>query len=85
MDNNMTPVVNPTPKFIDFPEAIRKINEGKRVARVSWQNADYGVLKDGWLTIFHKKDNKPIATFHIWNVSDGDMNGDDWIVLPDLE
>jgi len=60
---------------MDFPDAIREIMNGKKVTRISWGNDDYGVLKDGWLTIYTK------GAFHTWSVSDGDMEGQDWIVV----
>ncbi len=60
---------------MSFPDAIAKIIEGKKVARVSWGNDDYGLLKDGWLTIYTK------GAFHTWSVSDGDMiDAEDWFV-----
>lgn len=59
---------------MDFPQAIKEIMGGKKLSRVSWGNDDYGLLKDGWLTIYTK------GGFHTWTVSDGDMEGQDWFV-----
>ena len=93
MDDNLTPIepielktnaepLSPVemnkPETMDFPDAIRELINGRRIARVEWHNADYGVLKDGWLTIF--KD----GTFRTWLVNDGDLTSDDWQVLVDL-
>ena len=78
MDSNASPTLS-VPMTMNFPDAIKKIMEGKRVARISWANQDYGVLKDGWLTIFTK------GEFHTWTVNDGDMNGEDWTVVDDAE
>lgn len=64
----------PVARTMDFPDATRKIIDGKSVKRVEWGNKDYCLLKDGWLTIFTK------GEFHIWKVNDGDMEGNDWIV-----
>lgn len=90
MDNNLpepeqeilTPsTLTPMPKVagkamtMSFPEAMREIINGNKVARLSWENTDYGLLKDGWLTIFTK------GAFHTWSVSDGDMEGQDWTIL----
>ncbi len=58
-----------------FPDAISAIIAGKKVTRLSWKNDDYGLLKDGWLTIYTK------GAFHTWSVSDGDMEGQDWIIV----
>jgi hypothetical protein len=84
MDEPMTPVVEPVSVGMDFPDAIRKVIEGKRIARTSWGNADYGVLKDGFLVIFHKKEEENLPDFHTWLVNDGDLQATDWIVLPDI-
>lgn len=74
-------LLTPMPKIqsksvtMNFPDAIKEIIKGKRVRRVSWGSAsDYGLLKDGWLTIFTKD------AFHTWSVSDGDMEGEDWVI-----
>ena len=83
MDEAMTPIES-ADVLMDFPDAIRKVIAGKRIARVDWKNADYGVLKDGYLVIFHKKEGDKLADFHKWLISDGDLIADDWIVLPDL-
>lgn len=76
-DLTPTPVVVAS-QTMDFPEAIRKVINGKRVARESWDNVDYGLLKNEWLTIFTK------GEFRTWLVSQGDMEGNDWIVLEDI-
>jgi len=60
---------------MDFPDAIRDIISGKKVRRISWPEEDYGLLKDSWLTIYTKND------FHTWTVSEGDTEGNDWIVI----
>jgi len=74
----LSPMEMPKSETMDFPDAIRELIAGKRIARIEWHNADYGVLKDGWLTIF--KD----GVSHVWKVNDGDLESDDWIVLADL-
>lgn len=72
----LTPMPNSQskPQTMNFPDAIKEIIDGKKVRRVSWgSDKDYGFLKDGWLTIYTKD------AFHTWSVSDGDMEGEDWI------
>jgi len=75
--SNLTPIVDAevVPMTMSFPDAIKKIMDGKRVTRISWANKDYGCLKDGWLTIFTKGD------FFTWKVNAGDLEGNDWIVV----
>lgn len=60
---------------MDFPDAIKEIINGKKVKRISWPDEDQGLLKDGWLTIFTR------GAFHTWSVNDGDLEGQDWIVI----
>jgi hypothetical protein len=76
----MTPLPKTQSKALtmSFPDAMKKIIEGKMVTRVSWGNKDYCLLKDGWLTIFTK------GNFYTWQVNDGDMEGQDWIVITEL-
>ncbi len=65
-------------RTMDFPEAIREVTNGKRITRVSWlPSNDYALLKDGWLSVYTK------GEIHTWSVSDGDLEGRDWIVLPE--
>lgn len=59
-------------RTMDWPDAMRKIKEGKMVKRISWGNKDYCLLKDGWLSIFTND------KFFIWKVNDGDIEGQDW-------
>lgn len=79
MDNKtLTPIPRKTGESItmSFPDAIREIINGKKVRRISWESqSDHGLLKDGWLVIHTK------GIFHTWLVSDGDMEGQDWIVI----
>jgi hypothetical protein len=85
MNNTLTPTPVIKPNGMTFPEAIAKLIEGKRIARLSWlPDPDYGVLRDGWVTIFHKKEDDRVISFHKWTMNEGDLNGDDWIVLPDI-
>lgn len=79
------PALTPLPKIqgkamtMDFPDAMREIIKGNKIARLSWANGDYCLLKDGWLTIFTKNE------FHTWSVNDGDMEGQDWVIVKELE
>lgn len=64
---------------LSFSQAIEKVALGKMISRLEWENtAYYGKLNDGQLMI-HKPDNK----FYQWIISDGDIAGDDWFVLPE--
>ena len=76
------PALTPKPQIktrvvqMDFFDAMRKLASGKRIMRLSWSDpTDYGILKDGWLTIFTR------GSFHTWKVNDGDLEGRDWVVI----
>ena len=76
---SLTPVprIPGKPATMNFFTAIKKVWEGKRVTRISWGNNDYCIMDDGWLCVFTGKDNK----MHTWNINDGDMEGEDWVLL----
>ena len=87
MDEPLSPVeiLEPTnpiklPKSeMTFPEAISELTIGKKIARLSWTpNDSYGILKDGFLMLWIE------GEFKKWLVNDGDLLGDDWIVVSDL-
>lgn len=62
---------------MDFPDAMREIMAGHTITRLSWDsNDEYCLVKNGILSIFTK------GALHSWLVSDGDMQGTDWVVLP---
>lgn len=60
---------------LSFPDAIREVLNGRKITRLEWNNNDYCLLKDSFLTIFTRGD------FHQWIVNDGDLNAIDWVVL----
>ena len=63
---------------MDFIDAMKEIIAGKKVRRISWETqTDHCLLKDGWLSIHTK------GAFHTWSISDGDIEGQDWIVIKD--
>jgi hypothetical protein len=63
-------------KEMGFTGAIEKIILGKKLTRVEWRNmGTYIVLHEGILKI------KKSDGFHPLLVSEGDLRGDDWIVV----
>jgi len=64
---------------MSFPDAMKKVIEGKKVRRLEWPDEDYSFLKDEWLSIFTK------GKFHTWLVSAGDMlDVEDYIVVKEI-
>jgi len=68
-------IVQPT--TMSFPDAMHEIKAGNKVARISWPKEDFGLLRDDWLEIFTNGD------FYVWKVNDGDIEGEDWVVVAD--
>ena len=69
------PSVDTKAKTMNFPDAIREVINGKKIARLSWRDTkDYGFMKNGWLTIFTR------GEFHTWSINDGDLEAQDWAV-----
>lgn len=62
-------------RTMDFPEAIKLVIQGKKIARVSWGNPDFGFIDKEWLSIFTK------GGFHTWLISQGDLEGQDWVLV----
>lgn len=75
-----SPTKSPVPhkgKTMSFSEAITHIINGKKITRLDWKNSEfYGVLKDTRLML-HKPDGK----FYKWTINEGDLTGNDWIVI----
>ena len=63
---------------MDFPDAIRKVIDGKKIRRFSWDSqTDHGVSRNGWLCIYTK------GQYHTWSINDGDLEANDWYVMPE--
>jgi len=59
-----------------FGEALDKTIDGNKVTKLEWNDESvYGYLKDSILTL-HKNDQD-----FTWGVNDGDIVGEDWVVL----
>jgi len=68
-------------KPMAFYDILRAIGDGKRVTRLSWNDKrHYCHLKDGLLQL-HKAGESD-NTFHAWLINDGDLYGEDWVVIP---
>ncbi len=80
MEDTLTPTPQSTHKAMtmSFSDAMKEILNGKKITRVEWGNKDYCLMKDGWLSIFTK------GGFHTWLVNDGDMEGNDWVVVKEV-
>ena len=70
----MSPMAPPT--VMMFPDAMAAVIEGKKVQRQSWGNTDCIFLVGGRLSL-----RKSDGSLHQLLVSDGDMYGEDWVVV----
>lgn len=62
---------------IAFPAVIQAVIDGKKITKLEWGDQEYyGLLKNGFLML-HKPDGK----FYQWIISDGDLAGQDWVIL----
>ena len=68
----ITPIVQ-----MDFYAAMQRIAEGSKIHKLEWKDEEYyGLMKDGVLTL-----HKPDGNFYQWVINDGDLNGNDWIII----
>ena len=77
IEESLTPLPRKEGQSItmNFPDAMSAVIAGKKVARVSWGNDDYGCIKNEFLSIYTK------GAFHTWLVSESDMEGNDWFIV----
>jgi len=62
---------------MNFPQAMEKVIEGKKIHKIEWKDKEfYGFLNGEFLSL-----HKPDGRNYKWIISDGDLNGDDYIVL----
>ena len=74
---SMSPLPKSQEKTLTLPEAMQQIILKQRVHKLEWKDKEYYVfLNEGKLQL-HKPDGKD----YDWIVSEGDLNGDDYIIL----
>lgn len=77
MVQTSSPLPKKKVKVLKFADALKEIVEGKKVTKLEWKDVSvYGLLKEGRLKI-KLKDNM----YHDWILSDGDLTGEDYVVL----
>ena len=65
----------------DFPDAMRAVIDGKQITKQSWGTDSYAMLRNAELQI-HLIDEPNLEDgWHVWKVSEGDMIGEDWVIL----
>lgn len=64
-------------KTLDFPAAMQAVKEGKNVTKLEWNNPNILVCLNGGRLRIKLED----GLFHDLLVSDGDILGEDWVVL----
>jgi len=62
--------------LMDFPTAIVALTNGAHITKLEWKDREsYGMLRDSFLML-HRD-----GQWHRWIVNDGDLLGQDWVVL----
>lgn len=78
--------MSPVPKkhnaiTYSFPDVLKEIIKGRKATKLEWNTNDiYIMLKDGYLMIYRGDTDK---LFHPLKVSDGDLLGEDWCLMPE--
>lgn len=71
---------------VSFPEAIQAIIDGHHITKLEWDDPKcYGTLRRGFLmlSLHHPETEDPGEyQWHQWIITDGDLAGTDWIILP---
>lgn len=84
MKKTKSPQVSPAPEpevkkpaTLSFYEALELASKGNKIHKLEWKDEGfYAVFKDTMLQL-----RKPDGTFHAWTISEGDLLGDDYVVL----
>lgn len=67
------------PATFSFPAAAIYLIHGGRIHKLEWEDQEfYGVLDGGVLKL-----HKPDGNLYQWILSDTDLLGEDYIILPD--
>lgn len=72
-----SPVPQVEGKLMTFSEAVKEIVIGRKVHKLEWKDKDYYGFLNGGILSLHKPDGK---NYH-WLVNDGDINGEDYVVV----
>jgi len=77
-DPKVSPSVKNVPSYftkMTFPMAMNEVMTGRRVTKLEWDNPEIYVFLDSYLRI------KLEDGIHDLIVSDGDMYGEDWVII----
>lgn len=62
---------------MSFFKALELLAGGKKIHKLEWKDKEfYGQLKDTLVKL-----HKPTGNYHDWIISEGDMVGNDWVVI----
>jgi hypothetical protein len=90
-ENNQIPNTSPLPpqednviieqpqQRMDFFVALKELYLGKRITKLEWGTTEiYGLLTDDAVKLYWKGELKD------WIITYGDMSGQDWVILPEV-
>jgi hypothetical protein len=65
---------------LSFFKALESVADGKRITKLEWGNKNtYGLLKEDILQLH--KNGESEDTLHPWIINNGDLLGEDFVVL----
>lgn len=81
----MSPTQNdegPKQEMMTFSKAMEQVRQGQKVRRSEWEDKKiYASMKDGRLKLHTIKEGQKEYGFHEWVISDGDINGEDYLIV----
>ena len=78
MEQSQSPLPNkPDQSTMDFPAAIKEVIDGKKIHKLEWKDKEYYGWLNGNILSLHKPDTKNYQ----WVLNDGDLKGNDYIVV----
>ncbi len=69
------------PKTMNFGDAMKAVVAGKKITKLEWKNKDEYCFLRGTFLHVHRVVAGVKEMDHQWVVSEGDLIGEDWIVV----
>lgn len=71
-------ISSPQPDVLmNFYKALQEVSLGKKIHKLEWKDESYyGIMDNGMLKL-----HKPDGQLYNWIINDGDLAGEDWIVV----
>lgn len=77
MSTSPVPTKKQTTETMDFFKAFEQIIHGRKIHRLEWADKQFYGFLNGGIVSLHKPDGQNYQ----WIISDGDLNGTDYIFV----